>query len=67
MLTAEDERSLTPPFWSHVLPYGEVELDMNSRLALSGLVVTRQAQMLLPDSDVRGLSVRSSPSRETCT
>jgi Tn3 transposase DDE domain len=23
-LTAEDERGLTPLFWSHVLPYGEV-------------------------------------------
>lgn len=35
-LTAEDERGLTPLFWSHVLPYGEVKLDMNSRLALGG-------------------------------
>jgi TnpA family transposase len=33
-LTAEDERGLTPLFWSHVLPYGEVKLNMNSRLAL---------------------------------
>ncbi|MEU0504259.1 Tn3 family transposase [Nocardia sp. NPDC005998] len=32
-LTAEDERGLTPLFWSHVLPYGEVKLNMNSRLA----------------------------------
>ncbi|MEU4342097.1 Tn3 family transposase [Nocardia sp. NPDC023852] len=35
-LTAEDERGLTPLFWSHVLPYGEVKLNMNSRLALGG-------------------------------
>ncbi|KKC04333.1 Tn3 family transposase [Mycobacterium nebraskense] len=34
MLTGEDERGLTPLFWSHVLPYGEVKLDMSSRLAL---------------------------------
>jgi TnpA family transposase len=34
VLTAEDERGLTPLFWSHVLPYGEVKLNMNSRLAL---------------------------------
>ena len=34
-LTAEDERGLTPLFWSHVLPYGEVKLNMSSRLALS--------------------------------
>jgi hypothetical protein len=36
VLTAEDERGLTPLFWSHVLPYVEVKLDMNTRLALSG-------------------------------
>ncbi|KPN46763.1 DUF4158 domain-containing protein [Mycobacterium intracellulare] len=36
VLTAEVERGLTPLFWSHVLPYGEVKLDMNTRLALSG-------------------------------
>jgi len=35
-LTPEDERGLTPLFWSHVLPYGEIKLDMNTRLALSG-------------------------------
>jgi hypothetical protein len=33
-LTAEDERGLSPLFWSHVLPYGEVKLNMSSRLAL---------------------------------
>jgi hypothetical protein len=27
VLTAEDERGLTPLFWQHVLPYGEVKLD----------------------------------------
>ncbi|WP_329408169.1 transposase [Nocardia vinacea] len=36
VLTAEDERGLTPLFWSHVLPYGEVKLNMNTRLALVG-------------------------------
>ncbi len=30
----EDRRGLTPLFWSHVLPYGEVKLNMNSRLTL---------------------------------
>ena len=34
-LTAEDQRGLTPLFWSHVLPYGEVKLNMTSRLPLS--------------------------------
>ncbi|MFG1849566.1 hypothetical protein [Micromonospora carbonacea] len=34
-LTDADRRGLTPLFWTHVAPYGEVKLDMNSRLALS--------------------------------
>ncbi len=33
-LTVEDRRGLTPLFWSHVAPYGEVRLDMRSRLSL---------------------------------
>jgi TnpA family transposase len=33
-LTAEDQRGLIPLFWSHVLPYGEVKLNMTSRLPL---------------------------------
>lgn len=41
LLTAEDRRGLTPLFWQHVLPYGEVKLDMqvrlNIRTELSGL------------------------------
>ncbi|MFF7941490.1 Tn3 family transposase [Nocardia gamkensis] len=36
ILTPEDRRGLTPLFWSHVLPYGEVKLNMNSRLTLTG-------------------------------
>jgi TnpA family transposase len=35
ILTSEDQRGLTPLFWMHVLPYGEVRLDMTSRLSLS--------------------------------
>lgn len=34
-LTVEDRRGLTPLFWAHVAPYGEVKLDMTSRLRLS--------------------------------
>ncbi len=34
-LTAEDRRGLTPLFTSHITPYGEVKLNMASRLALS--------------------------------
>jgi TnpA family transposase len=33
-LTAEDKRGLTPLFWAHVAPYGEVRLDMGRRLSL---------------------------------
>jgi hypothetical protein len=36
VLTADDRRGLTPLFWSHILPYGEVRLNMARRLALSG-------------------------------
>jgi TnpA family transposase len=34
-LTDADLRGLTPLFWTHVAPYGEVKLDMTSRLTLS--------------------------------
>ncbi|MDN5762233.1 MAG: transposase [Microlunatus sp.] len=34
-LTDADRRGLTPLFWTHVAPYGEVKLDMSSRLQLS--------------------------------
>ncbi len=33
-LCAEDRRGLTPLFWAHLLPYGEVRLDMAARLVL---------------------------------
>lgn len=32
LLTPADRRGLTPLFWLHVLPYGEVNLDMSARL-----------------------------------
>jgi len=31
LLTPEDRRGLTPLFWQHVLPYGEVKFDMTAR------------------------------------
>jgi hypothetical protein len=34
LLTPEDRRGLTPLFWQHVLPYGEVKLDMAARLRI---------------------------------
>ncbi len=36
LTTDADRRGLTPLFWEHVLPYGEVELNMTNRLTLSG-------------------------------
>jgi len=33
--TSADRRGLTPLFWSHVAPYGEVRLNMARRLELS--------------------------------
>ena len=33
-LTPADRRRLTPLFWLHLLPYGEVRLDMNTCLHL---------------------------------
>jgi len=35
VLTEGDLLGLTPLFWAHVLPYGEVKLDMSRRLQLS--------------------------------
>jgi TnpA family transposase len=35
-MTAADWRGLTPLFYLHVNPYGQFELDMNSRLPLAG-------------------------------
>lgn len=33
-LTVENQRGPTPLFWSHALPYGEVQLNMQTRLHL---------------------------------
>jgi len=33
-MTGADQRGLTPLFWTHVAPYGEVRLDMQRRLSL---------------------------------
>jgi TnpA family transposase len=35
LLGDADKRGLTPLFWAHVLPYGEVNLDMTKRLNFS--------------------------------
>ncbi|MFD5493281.1 hypothetical protein ACFYY3_23935 [Streptomyces sp. NPDC001812] len=39
LLTPADRRGLTPLFWSHVRPYGEVNLDMVTRLNLTAVTV----------------------------
>ena len=41
LLTVEDRRGLTPLFWQHVLPYGEVKLDMTSRLNIRTAATSR--------------------------
>lgn len=35
LLTDEDKRALTPLFWMHIQPYGEVRLNRGSRLQLA--------------------------------
>jgi hypothetical protein len=35
LLTEEDKRALTPLFWMHLQPYGEVRLNMGSHLQLA--------------------------------
>ncbi|GAA3513766.1 hypothetical protein FHR32_000821 [Streptosporangium album] len=37
LLTPVDRRGLTPLFWLHVRPYGEVRLDLNARLSIGTL------------------------------
>lgn len=39
LLTPADRRGLTPLFWSHVRPYGEVNLNMAARLNLASASV----------------------------
>jgi len=39
VLTEPDRRGLTPLFWTHVLPYGEVNLDMTRRPAIRDTAV----------------------------
>jgi hypothetical protein len=34
LLQSEDQRGLTPLFWSNVAPYGEIRLNLTNRLAL---------------------------------
>ncbi|GAA2638053.1 hypothetical protein [Streptomyces vastus] len=34
-LTGVNRRTLSPPFWTHVNPYGRFEMDMSNRLGLT--------------------------------
>jgi hypothetical protein len=40
-----DKRGVTPLFWAHVAPYGEVWLDMGRRLALHANTFTEAAHI----------------------
>ncbi len=35
VFTDADRRGLTPLFWLHILPWGEIRLDMNQRLRIA--------------------------------
>lgn len=48
LLTPADGRGLTPLFWTHVLPYGEVNLGMNTRLNIRQPALDAEASMLAP-------------------
>jgi TnpA family transposase len=43
LLKPADRRGLTPLFWQHVQPYGEVRLDVAKRLSLGGAAQAREA------------------------
>lgn len=43
LLNPADRRGLTPLFWQHVQPYGEVRLDVAKRLSLGGAAQVAQA------------------------
>ena len=43
-LAAEDQRAITPLFWSHIAPYGEVTLDMTRRISRSNDTIANGEQ-----------------------
>ena len=43
LLKPADQRGLTPLFWQHVQPYGEVRLDVAKRLSLGGAAQAPEA------------------------
>ncbi|MER7429853.1 Tn3 family transposase [Nonomuraea rubra] len=44
LLKPADRRGLTPLFWQHVQPYGEVRLDVAKRLPLGGEPASGQSE-----------------------
>jgi hypothetical protein len=44
LLKPADRRGLTPLFWQHVQPYGEVRLDVAKRLPLGGDSASGQSE-----------------------
>lgn len=44
LLKPADRRGLTPLFWQHVQPYGEVRLDVAKRLPLGGDSVSGRSE-----------------------
>ncbi len=51
VLTPEDRRGLNPLFTTHMTPYGEVKLNMSSRLSLSEAATPQTAGSPEADQD----------------
>ena len=58
LLTPADRRGLTPLFWSHVRPYGEVNLDMDARLNLTPDAAPRPRATAAPLTEPGTTAVR---------
>jgi hypothetical protein len=54
LLGEADRRGLTPLFWQHVRPHGEVRLDMASRLALGSPADSQRSADAGPRDPVSG-------------
>ncbi|ARF52967.1 Tn3 family transposase [Streptomyces gilvosporeus] len=64
LLTPADRRGLTPLFWSHVRPYGEVNLDMDARLDLASAALPGPRTPLdarQPAAQIRGTPIAVTP------
>ncbi|MET7696479.1 Tn3 family transposase [Streptomyces sp. NPDC005485] len=63
LLTEEDKRALTPLFWMHIQPFGEVRLNMGSRLQLAQ-PVPQAPEPTRPQPDARDTTRPLATSRQ---